>query len=72
VVKASRAHSSGIEGVPFVSAVTRPSVFFARRPTTFGAPEAWTGGVEAVLLIEFTINNDSDLFVREGAHALIL
>ena len=49
-----------------------PAVFLARRPTTFGAADAWAGVVGAFLLIGFTINNNSGLVVREGTHASIL
>jgi len=40
-----------------------------RRPTTFGAPDAWAGSVDAFPFIQFVINNNSGLVVHEGAHA---
>ncbi len=43
-----------------------------RRPTTFGAPGAWAGSVDAFPFIQFVINNNSGLVVREGSHASIL
>ena len=40
LVQARRADASSIEGVPFVSATTRPSVFFAGRPAAQWASDA--------------------------------
>ena len=72
VMKTGRAHSSCIEGVPFVSAIAEPFVFFARRPVAKGAADARAGCVEALLFIQFVINNHGGLVVRYGTHASIL
>ena len=52
------ADASTIERVLFVSAVTRPSVFFAGRPAAERAADARTGGVEVFLLVGFAIQHN--------------
>jgi hypothetical protein len=42
-------------------------VFLARRPTAEGASDAGAGGIEAFLLIGFTIHNYG-LVIFNGAH----
>jgi hypothetical protein len=72
LVEARRAYPASVEGVPHMPAVTSPAVCFARRPTTFGASDAWAGGVEVPLFIHFVISSNGGLVVREGRHAAIL
>jgi hypothetical protein len=72
LVEAGGADTPGIERVPMVPADTKPMVFLAGRPAAQRASDAWAGGVETLLLIGFTINNNSGLVVREGTHASIL
>jgi hypothetical protein len=67
-MEARGADSPCIERVPFVSAFTKPSVFFAGRPAAERASDARAGGVEVLLLIGFTIHNDG-LVILDGAHA---
>jgi hypothetical protein len=67
-MEARRAYPASVEGVPEVAAIARPEIVLAGRPTTFGAPDARAGGVEIFRLIGFTIKNNSELVVREGAH----
>jgi hypothetical protein len=71
LVKASWAHSSRIERVPFVPAIAKPFVLFAGRPAAERAADAGTGRVEAFLLIRLAIQ-DIRLVMREGAHAQLL
>ena len=71
-MKAGGANSTSVECVPRVEAVTRPEIVFAGRPTAEWAPDARAGGVEALLFIQFAINNNGGLVVREGTHAAVL
>jgi hypothetical protein len=72
LVEASRANAARVECVPQVPTSAGPEVLLGRRPTTFGAPDAWAGSVDAFLFIQFVINNNGGLVVREGSHASIL
>jgi hypothetical protein len=71
-MEARRAYPASVERVPFVPTGASPAVILAGRPPAERASDSGTGGVEAFLLIGFTINNNSGLVVREGAHAAIL
>jgi len=64
LMKAGRADASRIERVPQMPTGAGPEVVFARRPTTFGAPDTWARGIETFLLIRFTINDNGWLVVR--------
>jgi hypothetical protein len=68
LVQARWAHSSGLEGVPFVSASTKPSVVLAGRPAAERAADAGAIGVEAFLFVEFAIHRDR-LVILDGEHA---
>jgi len=70
LMEAGGADTSRVERIPFVSAATRPSVFFAGRPTAERAPNARTGRVEAFLLFGLAINNRG--VIRECAHVRLL
>ena len=58
LVQASWAHASCIERVPFTAAGARPFIFLAGRPTAKRAADAGVGGVEALLLVKVTIQDD--------------
>jgi hypothetical protein len=73
-VEARRAHSSRIERVPLMTTATRPDFALAGRPTTERASYVRAGGVEALLLIRLSIQNNRRFarVIRDGAHAQIL
>jgi hypothetical protein len=71
-MEARRAHPARVKCVPEMPAVTRPSVFLARRPTAQWAADAWAGWFVALVLFGFTINNNGGLVLRDGTHASIL
>ena len=50
-MKAGGAHSSRIERIPSVAAVTRPHVILARCPSAEWASYAGAGGLKALVLI---------------------
>jgi hypothetical protein len=70
-MQAGGAHPARVERVPFVPAVTRPSVFLARHPTAEWASDARAGFL-ALVQFGFTINNNTGLVDLEGGHASIL
>jgi hypothetical protein len=57
LVKAGRADASSVECVPLVATYAEPFVLLARRPAAERAADARTGGVVALLFVEFTIQN---------------
>jgi hypothetical protein len=57
-----------MECVPFISALTEPSVFLAGRPAADRAAYSWAGWFVALVLISFVINNNRRVVVRKGAH----
>ena len=57
LMKARRAHSSGIECVPFIPTGARPAVVLAGRPAAARASNARAGGVEALLLLSLGLQN---------------
>ena len=69
LVQTGGANAPGVECVPFVSAATRPSVFFAGRPAAERAADAWTGWVVPVFLLKLAIWNDARI-VCDRTHAL--
>jgi hypothetical protein len=71
-LEACRAYPSRLESVPLIAARAEPLVVLAGRPAAQGAADARAGGVEALLFIQFVINNNGGLIVREGTHASIL
>jgi hypothetical protein len=71
LVQARWADASGVERVPDMAAVTKPSVFLAGRPAAERAADARIRGTFALLFVEFTIQNNGRFGsgIREGAHA---
>src|ERR1035438_8710983 len=67
LMKARRAHSSGIKRVPFMAASARPAVVFAGRPTAKRASNAAARVVGAFLLSGLAIQDNKGV-IREGAH----
>jgi hypothetical protein len=57
-MEAGGADAPGVERVPFVSAVTKPSVFFAGRPATERTANARIRWLPALLFVEFAIQHD--------------
>jgi len=58
LVQAGWADASGIERVPFMSAGTRPEVFFAGRPAAERAADARLGGFATLLFLNLAIQNN--------------
>jgi len=67
LLEAGGAYPSSVEGVPFVPTGERPAVILAGRPAAERAADAGAGGVEAFLLIGFTIHSYG-LVIFNGAH----
>ena len=55
LVQARWADASRIERVPLMAAATSPLVTLAGRPAEERASDAWAGGVEALLFLNFAI-----------------
>jgi hypothetical protein len=71
LMEAGGAYPASVEGVPLITATTRPAVILAGRPAAERAPNARTGRVEAFLLFGLAINNNRGV-IREGVHARLL
>jgi hypothetical protein len=73
LMNAGWAHPSRVEGVPLVSAVAKPFVFFARRPAAEWAADARRFGLAGSLLFKLAIQNDRFLGVghnRTSSHTV--
>jgi hypothetical protein len=67
LVQAGWADSSCVEGVPLIAAGTEPFVFFAGRPATERAADAWGAGVLLPLRVAVW---SEDRIVRNRTHGL--
>jgi hypothetical protein len=68
-MEAGGTDASGIERVPFVSAVTRPAVVLAGRPAAEWATDPRTRWFVALFPFKLAIHNS---VVRDGTHANLL
>jgi hypothetical protein len=69
-MKAGRAYSSGIEGIPLMRAATGPQVVLARCPTAKGTSNARAIWLMALLLLNFAVQyiQGLDGAIQNGRH----